>query len=67
MSLRDDFHHRTYDRLTNELFEDLVVLCRPCHQAVHRAIDQDPQWRAAPRNVATDAVLQNLRKCNGVQ
>lgn len=29
-------HHKTYDRLGNELLIDLVSLCDPCHAAVHR-------------------------------
>ena len=31
-----DVHHRTYDRLGRELPEDLEVLCRGCHDRVHR-------------------------------
>ena len=29
-------HHRTYQRLGNELRGDLVVLCSDCHDAFHR-------------------------------
>lgn len=28
-------HHRTYERLGNERPDDVVVLCRTCHNAVH--------------------------------
>lgn len=28
-------HHLTYERLGNELFIDLVSLCRTCHERVH--------------------------------
>lgn len=28
-------HHRTYERLGNELEEDLIVLCRDCHKMFH--------------------------------
>ena len=28
-------HHRTYERIGNELPEDLFVLCRECHQTFH--------------------------------
>jgi hypothetical protein len=31
-----DVHHRTYERLGNELDEDLTVLCRDCHSIYHR-------------------------------
>jgi 5-methylcytosine-specific restriction endonuclease McrA len=30
-----DVHHRTYERLGNELLSDLMVLCRRCHQHYH--------------------------------
>jgi hypothetical protein len=29
-------HHRTYERLGNELPEDLIVLCRDCHTIFHK-------------------------------
>jgi hypothetical protein len=32
---RLDLHHRTYDRLGYELREDLLVLCRECHDLFH--------------------------------
>ncbi len=28
-------HHRTYERLGQELDEDLTVLCRACHSTFH--------------------------------
>ena len=31
-----DVHHVTYERLGHELPEDLVVLCRLCHDVGHR-------------------------------
>jgi 5-methylcytosine-specific restriction endonuclease McrA len=30
-----DVHHRTYERLGQELLEDLFVLCRSCHLTYH--------------------------------
>lgn len=30
-----DAHHRTYERLGNEHDNDLIVLCRTCHQIFH--------------------------------
>ncbi len=30
-----DVHHRTYERRGNELFTDLIVLCRNCHSLFH--------------------------------
>jgi len=33
----NDVHHLTYERVGgNELLEDLQVLCRGCHEAIHR-------------------------------
>lgn len=32
---RLDAHHRTYERLRNELPEDLIALCRECHSKFH--------------------------------
>ena len=31
-------HHRTYERLGHELPEDLIVLCRPCHNWFHQGL-----------------------------
>jgi hypothetical protein len=31
-----DVHHRTYDRLGEELVDDLLVLCRDCHALHHK-------------------------------
>jgi len=30
-----DVHHRTYERLGEELPEDVLALCRPCHESHH--------------------------------
>lgn len=31
-----DVHHLDYSRLGREKFDDLITLCRACHQAEHR-------------------------------
>jgi hypothetical protein len=28
-------HHRTYERLGDELLEDVVIICRDCHIKIH--------------------------------
>jgi hypothetical protein len=35
-----DVHHLTYERLFNELLEDLVSVCRPCHSQIHEPNDK---------------------------
>lgn len=35
-STRLDVHHRTYERRGEELFKDLIVLCRGCHELFHK-------------------------------
>jgi hypothetical protein len=30
-----DVHHKTYARLTNEHLDDLLHVCRPCHERIH--------------------------------
>jgi 5-methylcytosine-specific restriction endonuclease McrA len=32
-----EVHHKTYERLGNELPEDLACLCWGCHRGLHRA------------------------------
>jgi hypothetical protein len=43
---RLDVHHRTYERLDNELLSDLVVLCRRCHQYFHDVLPNCPGPKA---------------------
>jgi 5-methylcytosine-specific restriction endonuclease McrA len=38
-----DVHHRTYERLGRELPEDLIPLCRRCHDRHH---EEFPAWGA---------------------
>lgn len=40
-------HHRTYERLGEELPEDLVVLCEVCHEAYELGREQ---LQGAPEN-----------------
>lgn len=35
-NIRLDVHHRTYKRRGEELFKDLIVLCRSCHELFHK-------------------------------
>lgn len=31
-----EVHHLTYKRFTKEKIEDLMVVCRPCHEKIHK-------------------------------
>ncbi len=33
-------HHRTYQRIGNERLDDLIVLCRACHERHHAIFDE---------------------------
>src|SRR5260370_13848674 len=46
-------HHRTYDRLGNELPDDIITICRTCHSFIHGEHSRTGQ----PLDVVTDAVL----------
>ena len=34
-------HHKTYERIRNELLEDMITFCKRCHQQEHRKIRRD--------------------------
>ncbi len=41
-------HHLTYERLGAELLTDLLLLCQPCHERIHRAEPRKEQRRSHP-------------------
>ena len=41
-----DMHHTTYVRLGAEEHDDLIALCRPCHEGLHVRLDNSHQLRA---------------------
>lgn len=51
-------HHRTYERFTHELDDDLMALCMKCHKQVHDLHNLDRS-----RNLAavTDLVVQQIK------
>lgn len=53
-----DLHHRTYKRIGAEYLMDLVLVCRDCHQEVHRYEKKTSvhMWRS------TNRVLRRKRK-----
>ena len=56
-----DLHHRTYDRLGHERFDDLIPLCRECHERVHRILECTQAWRVLVRAQASDLIVKRLR------
>ena len=56
-----DVHHRSYDRLGSEIYEDLIALCRPCHTQLHTLMDGSPAWRRLPRAQTTDLLVARIR------
>jgi len=42
-------HHLTYDHVGHEWLEELVVLCRDCHEVVHGERDEQRQGRRRRR------------------
>jgi hypothetical protein len=61
-SLSDDLHHRTYRNLGQETFDDLLPLCRPCHERLHGALDRSPTWRRLDLQRATHLLTNRLRE-----
>lgn len=57
-----DVHHLAYPSIPGtEADADLVLLCRPCHNAVHASLDASRVWRTMPRREASWAILTALR------
>jgi len=57
-----DLHHRSYDRLGQEQTNDLIPLCRDCHDQLHARLERNPEWRKRPRPQATDALIAHMRR-----
>lgn len=55
-----DVHHLTYDRVGgNELLEDLQVLCRECHEAIH-AVERSTKKDKKGKTSCSVKTLYNL-------
>lgn len=60
---RDDVHHLAYpDVLGTESDDDLIVMCRRCHESVHASLDAWPALRRMSRAAATWLVIHQLRQ-----
>jgi hypothetical protein len=60
-----NLHHRSYDRLGRERFDDLTPLCRACHEQLHRILESTPAWRLMGRAQASDVIIARLRARTG--
>ncbi len=53
-----DVHHKTYAHFTREFEEELVLVCRACHDAIHRKHNKYKDKYKHPLSRVTDEVLQ---------
>lgn len=57
----DDVHHLAYPAVPGtEADDDLVLLCRSCHETVHASIDASLHLRRLDRRQATWSILNAL-------
>ena len=58
---RADVHHLAYPLVPGtEADTDLLLVCRPCHDAIHASLDASRTWRSMTRREATWAILLAL-------
>lgn len=55
-----DLHHRTYERLGHEAYEDLIPMCRRCHDLLHGIINSSGWSRS--RAMATDLAIAQVKQ-----
>lgn len=61
-----DFHHKTYETLGNERAMDLILVCRTCHNEIHRIVASGRMhlWGAA--RVLKRQKMHELKKAYGL-
>lgn len=61
-----DLHHLSYARLGVERHDELIAMCRSCHELLHRVIDASPAWQAliasGHRAAVTRTVINQLKR-----
>lgn len=65
-----DVHHLSYDGvsrenerwISREADDDLMVLCRWCHERVHTLMDTDRGWAQMGRREATVSVVRAIQR-----
>lgn len=66
-----DLHHRTYKRLGRERLDDLVPLCRTCHQDIHgilvdgKVVRFPEDWRLSARAARARVLSSGKRRVRG--
>lgn len=65
-----DVHHLSYEHMgkkpdgrwfANEPDEDLMVMCRWCHDRLHKLLDHDRGWSNKDRRQASLAVVERIQ------
>lgn len=56
-------HHHTYDRFSHERLDDLVILCKPCHDAVHKLHNRN-RFGKGPTLSLTEVTFAFIAKAN---
>lgn len=57
-----DVHHKTYAHFTREFEDELVLVCRACHDAIHRKHKKYKDKHKHSLARVTDEVLQARKK-----
>jgi 5-methylcytosine-specific restriction endonuclease McrA len=57
-----EVHHITYDRLGDENPDDLILLCRTCHQDIHDALGYDRNKRYNLLSYKIEKAVSTLNK-----
>lgn len=66
-----DVHHVSYEGVTqeedgtwqsHEADEDLIVLCRWCHERMHTLMDHDRGWSQASRRAASRRIIRTIQR-----
>src|SRR6266508_2712462 len=51
-----EVHHKTYERVFNELASDLVAICSPCHRKLHHLRPANDNQLRLPFPLADDGL-----------
>lgn len=61
-----DLHHLSYNHIGKERHDDLMAMCRPCHELVHQAIDASRSWQKlisrGKRRQVSLAIIESIKQ-----